>query len=147
MVPSFNHLVLESTEVFVTIFSAILMQNKRYYQSESPNHRHDRYSSRGLHSDNPPSKDVRTPTWIGIGKRRATQLKPEKIRIDELSSQLEKLYTEALLEVLNKAIAEEINADLENDCMVCYEPAMQIHSRCLSDPRESVDHNFDNALR
>ena len=84
---------------------------------------------------------------LALVKRRATQLKPEKIRIDELSSQLEKLYTEALLEVLNKAIAEEINADLENDCMVCYEPAMEIHSRCLSDPRESVDHNFDNALR
>ena len=49
--------------------------------------------------------------------------------------------------VKRKAIAEEINADLENDCMVCYEPAMQIHSRCLSDPRKSVDHNFDNALR
>ena len=34
---------------------------------------------------------------LGLAKRRATQLKPEKIRIDELSYQLEKLYTDALL--------------------------------------------------
>ena len=33
---------------------------------------------------------------LGLAKRRATQLKPEKIQIDELSYQPEKLYTEAL---------------------------------------------------
>ena len=32
---------------------------------------------------------------LGLAKRRATQLKPEKIRIGELSYQPEKLYTEA----------------------------------------------------
>ena len=42
--------------------------------------------------------------YLGLAKRRATQLKPEKIRIDELSCQPEKLYTEALLEVLSKTI-------------------------------------------
>ena len=30
---------------------------------------------------------------LGLAKRRATQIKPEKIRIDELSYQPEKLYT------------------------------------------------------
>ena len=33
---------------------------------------------------------------LGLAKRRATQLKPEKFRIDELSYQPEKLHTEAL---------------------------------------------------
>ena len=49
-----------------------------------------------------------------LAKRRATQLKLEKIRIDELSHQTEKLYTEALLEVLSKAIAEKNQHDLKN---------------------------------
>ena len=52
---------------------------------------------------------------LGLAKLRATQLKPEKIRIDELSYQPEKLYTEALLEVLSKAIAEEINTTLKTN--------------------------------
>ena len=51
---------------------------------------------------------------LGLEKHRATKLKPEKIRIDELSYQPEKLYTEALLEVLSKAIAEEINTTLKS---------------------------------
>ena len=38
--------------------------------------------------------------------------KPEKIRIDELSCVPEKLYAEALLDVLSKVIAEEINKTL-----------------------------------
>ena len=59
---------------------------------------------------------------LGLAKRRATQVKPEKIQIDELSYQPEKLYTEALLEVLSKTIAEEINTTLKNDCMACYDP-------------------------
>ena len=46
---------------------------------------------------------------LGLAKRRAAQLKSEKIRIDEVSYQPEKLYAEALLEVLSKAIAKEIN--------------------------------------
>ena len=57
---------------------------------------------------------------LGLAKRRASQLKPQQIRIDELSSQPEKLYTEALLEVLSKVIAEEIKAALKNECMTCY---------------------------
>ena len=50
---------------------------------------------------------------LGLAERSATLLKPEKIRIDELSYQPEKLYTETLLEVLSKAIAKEINATLK----------------------------------
>ena len=42
---------------------------------------------------------------LGLAKLRATQLKPEKIRIGELSYQTGKFYTEALLQVLSKAIA------------------------------------------
>ena len=51
---------------------------------------------------------------LGLAKCRAMQLKPEKVRIGELSYQPEKLYTEALLEVLIKSIAEEINTTLKN---------------------------------
>ena len=57
---------------------------------------------------------------LGLAKRRAAQLKPEKIRIDELSSQQEKLHTEALLEVLGKYITDEIYATLKTTS----EPAM-----------------------
>ena len=49
---------------------------------------------------------------LGLAKRKATQLKTENIRIDELSHQSEKLYTESLLEILSKAIAEEINTNV-----------------------------------
>ena len=49
-----------------------------------------------------------------LAKRSATQLKPEKIRIDALSYQPEKLYTEVLLEVLSETIAEEIEITLKN---------------------------------
>ena len=62
---------------------------------------------------------------LGLAKRRATQLKPEKIRIDEISYQPEKLYTESLLEVLSKAIAEEISTTLKNKCMACFDPLVQ----------------------
>ena len=84
---------------------------------------------------------------LGLVKCRATQLKPEKIRIDELSYQPEKLYTESLLELFSKAIAEEIIAVLKNECMACYELAVQVHSCYLSNPREKVDRNFDNAFQ
>ena len=47
---------------------------------------------------------------LGLAKRRVTQLKPEKIQIDDLSSHAEKLYTEAHLEDWSKIIADEINA-------------------------------------
>ena len=50
---------------------------------------------------------------LGLAERSATLLKSEKIRIDELSYQPEKLYTETLLEVLSKAIAKEINTTLK----------------------------------
>ena len=79
---------------------------------------------------------------LGLAKCRATQLKPEKIRIDELSYQPGKLYTEAPLDVLNKTIAEEINTTLKNECMVCYDPIVQAHSCYLNNPRENVDRNF-----
>ena len=49
---------------------------------------------------------------MGLAKRRATQLKREKIRMDELFYQIEQLYTEALLKILSKAIAEEISTVL-----------------------------------
>ena len=49
---------------------------------------------------------------MGLAKRRATQLKREKIRMDELFYQIEQFYTEALLEILSKAIAEEISTVL-----------------------------------
>ena len=52
---------------------------------------------------------------LELAKHRATELKPEKIRIDELSYQPEKLYAEALLEILSKVIAEEINTPLKTN--------------------------------
>ena len=80
-----------------------------------------------------------------MAKRRATQLKQEKIRIDELSYQPEKLYTEALLDVLSKVIAEEINTTLKNEDMACCDSA--VHFCSLNNPREKVDRNFDNAFQ
>ena len=65
---------------------------------------------------------------LGLAKRRATQLKPDKIRIDELSYQPEELYTETLPEVLSKSTAEEINTSLKDEYMVCYDPDVQVHS-------------------
>ena len=84
---------------------------------------------------------------LGLAKYRATQLRPEKILIDELSYQPEKLYTEALLEVLSKAIAEEINTTLKNECMACLDVAVQVHSCYQNNTREKVDHDFDNAFQ
>ena len=87
---------------------------------------------------------------LGLAKRRenaAMQLKPEKIRIDELSYQPEKLYTEALLGALSKAIAEEINTTLKNECMACYDTAVQVLSYYQNNPQEKVDRNFDNAFQ
>ena len=84
---------------------------------------------------------------LGSAKSRATQLKPEKIRIDELSYQPEKLYFEALLKVLSKSIPEAINTTLKNECMACYDPAVQVHSCYLNNPREKIDGNFDNAFQ
>ena len=84
---------------------------------------------------------------LGLAKCRATQLKPEKVQIDELSYQPEKLYTEALLEVLSKAFTEEINMTLKNECMVCYDPVVQVHFCYLNNPWEKVDCNFDNMFQ
>ena len=84
---------------------------------------------------------------LGLEKRRATHLKLEKIRNDELSCQPEKLYADALLEVLSKAIAEEINTTLKNKRMACYDLVVQVHSCYLNNPREKVDGNFDNAFQ
>ena len=84
---------------------------------------------------------------LGMGKRRATPLKPEKIRIDELSYQPEKLYSEAQLDVLSKALAEVINTTLKNKCAACFDPAVQVHSCYLNTPRENVDRSFDNGFQ
>ena len=84
---------------------------------------------------------------LGLAKRRATQLKPEKIRIDEFSYQPEKLYPEALLEVLSNTITEKINATLKNECMACFDPAVRVHPCYLNNPPEKVDRNFDNAFQ
>ena len=73
--------------------------------------------------------------------------KAEKIRIDELSYLTEKLYAEALLDVLSKVIAEEISTTIKNECMACYDPAAQAHSCCLNNSREKVDRNFDIAIQ
>ena len=73
--------------------------------------------------------------------------KAEKIRIDELSYLTEKLYAEALLDVLSKVTAEEINTTIKNECMACYDPAAQAHSCCLNNSREKVDRNFDIAIQ
>ena len=96
---------------------------------------------------NPPFKDAWIHTRLGLVKCRATQLKPEKIRIDELSYQPEKLCTEALLDVLSKAIAEEINTTLKNDCMACYDATGQVHFCYLNNPPGKVDRNLDNAFQ
>ena len=84
---------------------------------------------------------------MGLTKHRATQLKLEKIQIDELSYQLAKLYTEALLEVLSKSIAKEINTTLKNGYMACYDPAVQVYSCYQNNRREKLDHNFDNVFQ
>ena len=65
---------------------------------------------------------------LGLTKRKATQLKPEKIWIDELAYQPEELYTESLMEVLSKSIAEEINTTSKKKKNACYDPAVQVHS-------------------
>ena len=57
------------------------------------------------------------------------------------------MYTEALLEVLSKSIAEEINKTLKNEYMMRFDLGIQVHSRYLNNPREKVDRNFDNAFQ
>ena len=84
---------------------------------------------------------------LELAKRKATQLKPEKIGIDELSYQPEKLYAEALVEVLSKAITDEINPTLKDQCMECYDPTVKVHTCYLNNPREKVDRDFDNAFQ
>ena len=59
-----------------------------------------------------PLKMDRLIQIMGLAKRRSTKLKREKIRMDELFYQIEQFYTEALLEILSKAIAEEISTVL-----------------------------------
>ena len=48
---------------------------------------------------------------------------------------------------MSKAITEEINAALKNECIVCYEPAVQFHSCYLSNPLENVDRDFNNVFQ
>ena len=84
---------------------------------------------------------------LGLSKRKAKQLKSEKIQIGELSYQPEKLYPEALLDVLRKAIVEEINMTLKNKYIACYDPVVQVHSCYLKNPRAKVDCNFDNVFQ
>ena len=72
---------------------------------------------------------------VAIHERNSTvAVHFQKIQTDELSYQPEKLYTEALLKVLSKAIVEEINRILKRECMVCYDPAVQIHSSYMNSP-------------
>ena len=33
------------------------------------------------------------------------------------------------MEVMSKAIAEEINTTLKNECMACYDPTVQVHEQ------------------
>ena len=67
---------------------------------------------------------MRIHTRLEIGKTQSYAAKTRENRIDELSYQPEKLYTEALLQVLSKTIVEEINTTLKNECMVCFDPAV-----------------------
>ena len=83
---------------------------------------------------------------LGLTQRSATQLKPEKIRIAELSYQPEKLYAKTLLDVFSKTIAEEISTTFKNECMTYYDAVVQVHSCYLNNPRDKVDRNFDNAF-
>ena len=48
---------------------------------------------------------------------------------------------------MRKAIAEGINTTLKNECMACYDPAVEVLSCYLNNPREKVDRNFDNAFQ
>lgn len=72
--------------------------------------------------------------YLGLVKGRATQLKPGKIRIDDISYQPEKLHTEDLLELLSKVITQEINTNLKNECKAYFDPAVQVHSYYLNNP-------------
>ena len=105
-----------------------------------------------IHQGNPtvnihPLKMHRFMQDLGLAKRRATQLKPEKFRIHELSYQPEKLYAEALLDFLSKAIAEEINTTLKNECIAWYNPPVQVHSCYLNNQWEKVHPNFGNVFQ
>ena len=115
--------------------------------SESSNQWHDCHSSGDSTVTIHPPKMRGFIQDLGLVKRSATWLKPEKFPINELSYQSEKLYTEALLEVLSKSNAEEINTTLKNECMACYDSAVQVHSCYLNNPRKKVDRNFDNAFQ
>ena len=57
------------------------------------------------------------------------------------------MCTEALLNVLSKSIAEEVNTVLKNEFVACYDPAVQVRSCYLNNPREKVGRNFDNAFQ
>ena len=84
---------------------------------------------------------------LGLSKRRGTQLKSEKIRIVELSYRPAKLYTEALHEVLRKAITKEINTTLKIKCMACFDAAVQVHPCYLNNPQGKVDRNIDSTFQ
>ena len=57
------------------------------------------------------------------------------------------MYTGSLLGVLSKAIAEEISETLKSEYIACFDPAVQVHSCYLNNPREKVDRNFDNEFQ
>ena len=84
---------------------------------------------------------------LGLAKRNSYATKTSEKPNWYAFLSTRKLYTEALLEVLSEAIAEEINTTLKNECMVCFELAVQVHSCYLNNPREKVDHNFHNAFQ
>ena len=47
----------------------------------------------------------------------------------------------------SKAIAEEVNTILKNECMACFDPALQVQCCYLSNPWKNVDCNFDDAFQ
>ena len=85
---------------------------------------------------------------LRIAKRRATRFTPEKFKIDEVNYQPENLYAQALLEIMSKSIAEEINETLKRECMACFNPNIKFLHKCyVNDPREKVDNHFNQAFR
>ena len=57
------------------------------------------------------------------------------------------MYGEALLDALCKAIPDEINTTLKNESMAFYDPAVQVHSCYLNNPREKAERIFDNVFQ
>ena len=70
---------------------------------------------------------------LALAKRRATQLKPEKIRIDELSYQPEKLHAKALLDCFVQSHCRGNQHNLKKRMY-----GVQVHSCYMNKPREKM---------